>query len=345
MQVTPWEVKGKLNYEKLMAEFGLQPLPPLPEEFRNNLLFRREKVFAQRDMIQILDAIKNQKRFVVMTGMVPNGAFHIGHLIVARQLAFYQKLGAKLYICIADLEAYNARGQGIEESRRIAQDYISGFRKAGINLAHTELYYQSARSTDAKKANAYYRLQNLFARHATFNEHKAVYGEISPGKMISALLQASDMLHPMLPEFEGNVPVLVPVGADQDPHLRLARDLASRIRIFGKLSSTYNKFMPGLAGDKMSASDPSSYISLTDNRAEIKRKVNKYAFSGGRATVEEHRRLGGKPEADVCYQWLEFLEEDDDLLKKTHDDYKKGLLLSGQLKNLIIEKLCRIFGI
>lgn len=42
----------------------------------------------------------------------------------------------------------------------------------------------------------------------------------------------------------------------------------------------------------MSASDPNSSIFLTDTDKQIKNKVNKYAFSGGGATVEEHKEKG-----------------------------------------------------
>ncbi|MBU1975903.1 MAG: tryptophan--tRNA ligase [Nanoarchaeota archaeon] len=346
MEVTPWDVKGDLNYDKLMKEFGIQKLPLLPPEFKDNLMFRRNIIYAHRDFGRILDAIKNKIPFVVMTGLVPTGKFHIGHMAIAKQMIFYQKLGAKVYLCIADIEAYNARGQSLEDSRKIAEnEYIKGFKALGLKNENCDLYFQSERSKDAKKANAYYRLQNLLAKHATFNEFRAVYGEITPGKMVSALIQASDMLHPMLPEFEGSVPVLVPVGVDQDPHLRLARDMAKRIKThkFIQLSSTYNKFMPGLRGGKMSGSDPNSFIALSDSPADVKKKVNKYAFSGGRATVDEHRKLGGDPDVDVSYQWLKFLEVDDAKLNKVHDDYKNGKLLSGELKKIIIEKIVTAF--
>jgi tryptophanyl-tRNA synthetase len=43
-------------------------------------------------------------------------------------------------------------------------------------------------------------------------------------------------------------------------------------------------------------------------------QINKYAFSGGRDTVEEHRRLGGNTDVDVSYQYLSFFLEDDDKL-------------------------------
>ena len=42
----------------------------------------------------------------------------------------------------------------------------------------------------------------------------------------------------------------------------------------------------------MSASDPTSAIFVTDTDKQIKTKINKYAFSGGCATVEEHREKG-----------------------------------------------------
>lgn len=43
---------------------------------------------------------------------------------------------------------------------------------------------------------------------------------------------------------------------------------------------------------KMSASDPTSAIFVTDTAKQIKTKINKHAFSGGCATVEEHREKG-----------------------------------------------------
>lgn len=345
MKVTPWEVSGEINYEKLIKEFGVSSLRQLPDIFEKNILFRRKIVFAHRDIQRILEAIKNKKKFVMMTGLMPTGKFHIGHMILAQQMIFYQKLGAKIYIAVADLESYNARGQNIEESRKIAiEQYITNYIALGLKPENCEIYFQSERDNkNAKKANAYYRLQNLLARYATFNEFKAVYGEISPGKMVSALLQASDMLHPQLPEFEGkSTPILIPVGIDQDPHIRLARDISRRIKDFNfvQLSSTYHLFMPGLSGEKMSSSDSNSFIALTDSPKEVERKIKKYAFSGGQDTIEEHRKKGGNPDVDVSFQYLKFFfEPDDKKLQKIYDDYKSGKMLTSELKEILIKKI------
>ena len=344
MKVTPWEVSGNIDYDKLGREFGISPLKELPKVFTDNILFRRKVVFAHRDIQRILEAIQGKKKFVMMTGLMPSGKFHLGHMLIAKQIIFYQSLGAKIYLCVADLEAYNSRNKSLKELREIAIDqYLLNYIALGLSPKNCEFYFQSDRSKDAKKSNAYYRLASNFSRYATFNEFKAIYGEISPAKINASLLQAADMFHAQLPEFEGSCPTLVPVGIDQDPHLRIARDIGTRYKDnkFIQLSSTYNLFLPALSGEgKMSSSDENSYIAMTDSPEEVKKKINKYAFSGGQATTDEHRKKGGNPDVDVSFQYLKmFFEPDDKKLQKIHDDYKSGKLLTGELKTILIDKI------
>ena len=45
-------------------------------------------------------------------------------------------------------------------------------------------------------------------------------------------------------------------------------------------------------------------------------QINKYAFSGGGATIEEHRAKGGNCDVDVSFQYLRFFLEDDDKLEQ-----------------------------
>ncbi len=342
--ITPWEVKGSLDYDRLIKQFGLQPLKELPAQF-DNVLFRRKIIFAHRDFNQIVSAVESKKPFVMMTGLMPSGKFHFGHKMVAEQIVFYQNLGAKIYLTVADIEAYNTRSADLNQLHKTAvEEYLVNYIALGLKPKNCDFYFQSKRSKDGKKASAYYSLASMFARNATFNEFKAIYGEISPARMASSLLQAADMIHPQLPEFEGKVPVVVPVGADQDPHLRIARDILKRSTLhdFMQLSSTYHMFQPGLKGGKMSSSDPSSYIALTDSPEEAAGKIKKYAFSGGRSTLEEHRKKGGNPDVDVAFQMLRYgLEPDDGKLKQIYDDYKSGKMLTSELKQIAIDKVSK----
>lgn len=89
----------------------------------------------------------------------------------------------------------------------------------------------------------------------------------------------------------------------------------------------------------MSASDFNSAIFLTDTPKQIKTKVNKHAFSGGRVTVEEHREFGGNTEIDVPFQLLRFFLEDDAELERIRIAYSSGEMLSGEIKKTAIECL------
>ena len=343
-KVTPWEVKGDIDYDKLIKEFGIKSMPKLPKEFQDNVLFRRGVVFAQRDFDHVLEAIRLKNPFIMMTGLMPSGKFHLGHMILAQQMIFYQKLGAKLYIAVADLEAYNARDKSLKELKDVAIDqYLLNYIALGLKPENVEIYFQSSRSEKAEKSNAYYRLASNFSRYATFNEFKAVYGEISPGKMNASLLQASDMYHPQLPEFEGKpIITFIPVGIDQDPHIRISRDIAKRYKDnkFIPIASTYHYFLPGLKGGKMSSSDTSSYIALTDSEKEVEQKIKKYAFSGGKDTLEQHRKEGGNPDIDVSFQYLKmFFEPSDEKLSEIEKKYRSGEMLTSELKEILIKKV------
>jgi len=149
------------------------------------------------------------------------------------------------------------------------------------------------------------------------------------------------------PCFIEDKPVLIPLGVDQDPHFRLTRDIAPKIGK-PKPALIHNIMIPGLKGPggKMSASDESGTIYTTDTPNVVKKKINKYAFSGGQTSVEEHRKIGGNPDIDVSYQYLRiFFEQDDNKLKTIYDDYKSGKLLSGELKAILIEKINKFLSI
>ncbi len=341
-KIDPWKNFEVKDYDKICREFGIDTFPS--KEMKGAPVFmRRGLVFGSRDFSSILKCIKGKEKFAMLTGLMPSGPFHIGHKMVADQIIYYQNIGADIYLLVADIEAYNMRDKSMEELKKIAiEEYLLNYIALGLDIKKCDFYFQSARSDNAKKSNAYYRLIGMIARRVTTNEFQAIYGDVSPGKMISSFTEVADILHPQLPEFGGPKHVLVPVGIDQDPHIRLTRDIASRMKEFNFVppSSTYHKFMKGLNGGKMSSSDPYSHIALTDSPETVEHKIKKYAFSGGQDTVEKHRKLGGNPDVDIAFQMLYYMfEPDDKKIEKIREDYKSGSMLTGELKQIAIEKI------
>jgi len=343
-KIDPWKGTDIKDYGKLMRQFGIEDFRPMLKKVPDpHLLMRRGIVFGHRGFATILDARKKKLPFAMMTGLMPSGKFHLGHKALAEQFLFYQEMGADLYICVADIEAYNMRKKPLDELRKIAiEEYLCNYIALGLKPKKVHFYFQSARSTDHAKTNAYYRLIGLVSRRTTFNEMSDIYGEVTPGKFMSVMTQVADILSPQLPEFGGPKPVVVPVGVDQDPHIRLTRDIASRMKEFKFIApgSTYHEFLPGLRGQKMSSSDPYSYIALDDPPELVREKVMKHAFSGGRGSLKEHRLKGGNPDVDVAFKILLYgIEPDDRVLERIRKEYLSGKLLTGELKQIAIEKL------
>lgn len=135
------------------------------------------------------------------------------------------------------------------------------------------------------------------------------------GKWHFVAIQAAPSFSNSFPQIFGDktdIPALIPCAIDQDPYFRLTRECAQRLK-YKKPALIHAKFIPSLLGaqSKMSASAAESSIYMTDTPKEIKNKINKYAFSGGQVSIEEHRAKGGNPDVDVSYQYLTFFLDDD----------------------------------
>ena len=189
-----------------------------------------------------------------------------------------------------------------------------------------------------------YKYSAKIAKLISYSTAKAVFGLVPENNIGWSFYPAVQAYHILLPQFlEGPHKTIVPVGIDQDSFIRLTRDIAehSTIKLM-KPAALHAKFVPGLRGStKMSSSDADNdIIYLIDSAETVKKKINKYAFSGGRDTLEEHKKYGGNPDVDVSFLYLKYIfEEDDKALERIEKDYRSGKLLSGELKAILIEKI------
>ncbi|MCJ7478918.1 MAG: tryptophan--tRNA ligase [Candidatus Nanohaloarchaeota archaeon QJJ-7] len=336
-QIDPWGSIQIENYEETMEKFGIEPLKDLKDRIPDkNRYIRRDIIYGHRDFGRVLDAMEEGNDWSMMTGLMPSGNFHFGHKMLADQFVWYQEMGAELYIAVADVEAYLTRDMSLEQAREIAiEEYLKNYIALGLEPENVNFYFQSEGGTH------YNTISKLFAKNVTQNEVEAVYGDVNPGKVTSALTQAADILQPEFDENGGPKPVVVPVGTDQDPHIRLTRDIASRFphQEFVKPSSTYHKFMRGLQGGKMSSSKENSYIALSESPDSACEKIDR-AKTGGRQSKEEQRKKGAVIEEDTVFELLAFhLIDDDDRLRDIHEKYSSGEMLSGELKQIAKEEL------
>ena len=337
--VTPWHVEGKIDYDKLIKQFGtekitndlLNRVTKLAGE--DHFMLRRGIFFSHRDFKTILDEYEKGNKFFLYTGRGPSGHTHIGHLVPWVFAKWLQdKFNVNMYFQLTDDEKfYSKQNLSLEETKKFAYENALDFVALGFKPENTKIII------DTENIQTLYPIAAQVAKKINFSNTKAVFGftnDTNIGMIFYTSLQSA-------PCFIEDKPVLIPLGVDQDPHFRLTRDVAPKI---GKLKPAliHNIMIPSLQGPggKMSASEENTTIYTTDSPEVVKKKISKYAFSGGQPDVEQHRKEGGNPDIDVSYQYLRiFFEPDDNALKKIHDDYKSGKMLTGELKAILIEKI------
>lgn len=223
-QINPWSSTPSLDVEKTFAEFGIDPIAPVLAELPEIPYFmRRGIVVGQRDYLPIARAIRNHTPFHLLTGFMPSGHPHLGHLMLMREIVWHVQQGANGYVTIADREAYAVRGLSWEKCREYGKEYLSCLYALGFE---GQTYFQSKNE----------RLKDLAFEAATkvnFSELSAIYGftpETALAHADSVITQVADILYPQVDREPA--PTLVPVGIDQDPHIRLTRGIAHKFRMF-----------------------------------------------------------------------------------------------------------------
>lgn len=343
-RVTPYEVQGAVDYDKLIQQFGTEHLTPALlkriEKHTGELhhLLRRKIFFSHRDFGWLLDQYEKGNKFFLYTGRAPSGPVHLGHLVPWMFTKWLQdKFDVELWFQFPDEEKFLFKRElTLDDTTRFMHDNMLDVIALGFNPKKTHFL------VDTLHAGLMYKEAVKVAKLINFSTVKATFGFSEQTNIGSIFYTAMQAVPAFLPSVlaKKNIPCLIPLGADQDVHFRVARDAMGRLG-FSKPSILHCQFLPALTGSqtKMSSSAEQTAITTTDDEKTVAKKINKYAFSGGQSTVEEHRRLGANPEIDVSYQWLRFFEPSDAKLKKIHDDYKSGKLLTGELKQILIVTL------
>lgn len=370
MIVDPWSVKGKIDYDKLIRDFGSSPITPALLERIEKLTvgkgrvpalhrwLRRDIFFSHRELDAICSMCEKGIPFFLYTGRGPNSAsMHLGHLLPFMFTKWLQQaFDVPLVIQMTDDEKFLWKGEYDPESgdnlnhfRHLTVENAKDIIACGFDMKKTFIF------SDCEYVGHMYPNIVRIWKAITYNTAKSAFGfqgDSNIGQSAFPAIQAAPSFSSSFRvPLKGNdkIPCLIPCAIDQDPYFRVTRDIAHKLvpkdhPLKGKPSLIHCKFFPPLQGaqGKMSSSDTNSAIFLTDTPEQIEKKIKEYAFSGGRQTAKEQREKGADLDVDVPYQWLRFFMEDDAELKQIGSEYGTGTgkyWSTGEVKNRLIEEL------
>ena len=344
--VTPWQVDGEVDYDKLIKEFGtnkitydlIDRLAKHTGEIHN--LVRRKIFFSHRDLNWILDKYEASEKFFLYTGRGPSGHTHLGHLVPWLLTQHLQeKFGAELYFQLTDDEKFlNNPNLELDDTLNYTYENALDIIACGFDPKKTFIF------SDMEYSKTLYNIAIKVAKHITFSTVKAVFGfknSTNIGMNFFPAIQAAPCFLPSVLKGK-NIPCLIPAAIDQDPYWRgIARDIAPRLGFY-KPAQIHSKFLPGLGkGGKMSASEPETAIFTVDSQNLVHRKIMK-SFTGGKATVQEQKKEGGTPEICPIFQYYTVFLENDKEIAEIHQRCKSGDLLCGEDK-LHLSEVIKVF--
>jgi tryptophanyl-tRNA synthetase len=335
-KVTPWEVEGEIDYNKLIENFGTQTITPEILMKVKDLIgeihpmLKLQYFFSHRDFDWILSKYENGDKFYLYTGRGPSGMIHMGHLLPWIFTKYLQdKFNVKLLFQLTDDEKFlYGQDRTMEEIKHYTYENILDIIAVGFDRRKTKII------VDTKHIKHLYPIATELAKRITFSTAKAVFGfsnSTNIGMIGFPSIQAAPCFLPSI--IEGKpTPVLIPAAIDQDPYWRMTRDVAERLG-YHKPAQIHSKFLPGLGiSGKMSSSRPETALFTTDDPEIIDKKVSS-AFTGGQATVALQRKLGGNATGCPVFWYLRYFfdterQSDERLLK-----CKSGNLLCGECKS------------
>ncbi len=347
-KVNPYEVQGEINYDRLIKEFGIkkidESLLKRIEKITGEIhpYLKREIFFAHRDLEKLLTAYESGEKFFLYTGCGPSGPIHLGHYSVWNFVKWLQdKFQVELWFQFTDDEKFLYKNKTYEEIQEWTRENMKDVIAMGFSPEKTHFLI------DTKHAGIMYPEAIKVAKKITFSTIKASFGFTDSNNIGSIFYTAMQTVPVFLPNVlnKKSEYCLIPLAVDQDPHFRISRDVVQKLG-HKKPAIMHAKFMSPLTGTvgKSSSSNSSKTILLTDDSKTVKAKINKYAFSGGQDTIKEHREKGGNTKTDVACQWLKYFEHDDEKLAKIYKDYSEGKLLSGEVKQILIDKINNILS-
>ncbi|EHL01932.1 Nucleotidylyl transferase [Glarea lozoyensis ATCC 20868] len=207
-------------------------------------------------------------------GTATTGRPHAAYFVPAIKVAQFLQVGCKVKILLADLHGFldaDKAPEGVLEFRAQYYERVirALLRSVGVNIENLEF----VRGSSYQLSNAFARDLLRLSKKVSIHDATKASSEIvkSMGEPVMA-----DGIYPMMQLLDEEYLDADAEfgGIDQRKTFVLANDTMHKMN-FKTRAHLMNPMVPGLAGGKMSSSDPKSKIDLLDDATTIQKKIAK----------------------------------------------------------------------
>ncbi|KAJ9608769.1 Tyrosine--tRNA ligase cytoplasmic [Cladophialophora chaetospira] len=242
----------------------------------------QEKLALIKDQLQevlhddILEDVilKEQRPLVIYWGTATTGRPHCGYFVPMMKIAHFLRAGCRVKILLADIHGFLDNLKAPIELVKFRAEYykyiIQSLLKAvGVSLEKLEFVLGSSYQLSSEYTMDIFRLSSVVTEHDAKKAGAEVVKQVDNAPLsglIYPLMQSLDEQHLGVDAQFG--------GVDQRKIFALAQEVLPKVG-YKERAHLMNPMVPGLAGGKMSASDPDSKIDILDTADAVRKKLRK----------------------------------------------------------------------
>ncbi|EOQ99247.1 hypothetical protein E3P92_02809 [Wallemia ichthyophaga] len=241
---------------------------------RFNLITRSLHEVLGADIVK--QKISTGEQLKCYWGTAPTGRPHVGYFVPLVKIADFLRAGVEVKVLMADIHAFL---DNLKAPFELVQDRVKYYTKLlrsifiSLDVPVDNLIFVvgSSYQLTPQYSMDSYRLAAMTTEHDAKKAGAEVVKQVSSPLLSGMLypgLQALDEEH-LGCDFQFG-------GVDQRKIFVMAESLLPKLG-YAKRAHLMNAMVPGLAGGKMSSSDPNSKIDFLDSAADVKKKI-KLAF-------------------------------------------------------------------
>lgn len=275
----------------------------------------------------------------ILTGIQSTGTPHLGNILgaIVPAIEMANDPSNESFLFIADMHSLTQIKEG-DQLRENTYSTAATWLAFGIDPQKTVFYRQSDVPEVAELMwylLCFFPFSRMELAHS-FKDKKDRLQDVNGGLFTYPMLMAADIL---LYDAE-----YVPVGKDQEQHIEMTRDVASRFHAVNGETfvlpeariNEETKLIPGTDGEKMSKSR-NNYIDVFLPEKQLKKQVN--------SIVTDSKELEDPKDPDTCHVFALYkLLANENEVQEMREKYQAGGFGYGHAKAALLDKILTRFS-